>query len=89
MSANFANLQLQSVASGRPCDDAAANSGCAPSAGSPDVEHRKAWQKNFIVPIAQTMKQKGVAYLLILIRDDGKASYVLDTEIPPNKELTD
>ena len=51
--------------------------------------HDKAWQKNFIVPIAQTMKQKGVAYLLILIRDDGKASYVLDTEIPPNSQLTD
>jgi hypothetical protein len=30
------------------------------------------------------MKQKGVAYLLILIRDDGKAAYVMDTEIPPN-----
>ena len=51
--------------------------------------HEKAWQKNFMVPIAQTMKQKGVAYLLILIRDDGKASYVLDTEIPPNSQLTD
>ena len=64
--------------------DGAANSGCAASAGSPDVEHRKAWEKNFITPIAKTMKQRGVAYMVIIIRDDGKAAYVLDAEIPEN-----
>ena len=54
------------------------------SAGSLDVEHRKAWEKNFITPIAKTMKQRGVAYMVIIIRDDGKAAYVLDTEVPEN-----
>ena len=54
------------------------------SAGALDVEHRKAWEKNFITPIAKTMKQRGVAYMVIIIRDDGKAAYVLDTEVPEN-----
>jgi len=53
---------------------------------NPWAVHDRAWQDNFVVPIAKTMKQKGVAYLLILIRDDGKAAYVMDTEIPPNDQ---
>jgi hypothetical protein len=37
------------------------------------------------MPIAKEMKKRGVAYLVIDIRADGKAAFVLDTEIPPNK----
>jgi hypothetical protein len=42
------------------------------------AKHDKAWEKNFIVPIAREMKKRGVAYLVITIRDDGKAAYTLE-----------
>lgn len=42
------------------------------------AKHDRAWQKNFIQPIAQEMVKRKVGYLLITIRDDGKASYVLE-----------
>jgi hypothetical protein len=50
--------------------------------------HDKAWEKNFIVPIAKEMKSRGVNYMVIILRDDGKAAYVLDTEIPENASLS-
>ena len=50
------------------------------------AKHDKAWQRNFIVPIAKEMKARGVAYLVIVMREDGKASFVLDTEAPENTE---
>lgn len=51
------------------------------------TEHDKAWEKNFVVPIAKEMKARGVGYLLIAIRDDGKANYVLDPKrINPTKK---
>lgn len=67
-------------------DDDVMNTPCPEC--NPWSVHNRAWQDNFIVPIAKTMKQKGVAYLLILIRDDGKTAYVIDTEIPPNDKLS-
>ena len=36
-------------------------------------------QDNFVRPIAKAMKEQGLAYLLITIRSDGKAAYVVDT----------
>ncbi len=43
--------------------------------------HDKQWEDHFITPIARTLKKRGVRY----IRDDGKASYVLQPEIPENE----
>jgi hypothetical protein len=40
--------------------------------------HDRAWEQKFVLPIAKEMKARGVAYLLITIRDDGKAAYVLE-----------
>jgi hypothetical protein len=48
--------------------------------------HDEAWEKHFVMPIAKEMKKRGVAYLVIAIRADGKAAFVLDTEIPPNTQ---
>jgi hypothetical protein len=42
------------------------------------ARHDQAWQKSFITPIAREMKKRGVAYLLITIRDDGKAAFVIE-----------
>ena len=47
---------------------------------SEEVDPR--WGKNFVAPIARVMKEKGIAYLLITIRDDGKAAYVLEPAEP-------
>jgi hypothetical protein len=33
---------------------------------------------HFVVPIAKEMKKRGVGYMCIIIRDDGKASFVLE-----------
>lgn len=60
----------------------------SPAADVSGASHDKAWEKNFIVPIAKTMKQRGVAYMVIIICDDGKATYVLDSEVPPNTKLS-
>lgn len=43
------------------------------------ARHDEAWQKSFITPIAREMKKRGVAYLLITIRDDGKAVFVIES----------
>jgi ssDNA-binding Zn-finger/Zn-ribbon topoisomerase 1 len=48
--------------------------------------HDEAWEKHFVMPIAKEMKKRGVAYLVIAIRADGKAAFVLDTEITPNTD---
>jgi len=39
---------------------------------------KKAWEAAFIKPIAKVMKDRGIAYLLITLRDDGKAAYVME-----------
>lgn len=49
---------------------------------SPPVDPR--WGENFIKPIAKTMKTKGIAYMVIMIRDDGKAAFVLEPNLPEN-----
>ena len=46
--------------------------------------HDAAWERNFVVPIAREMKKRGVGYMVITIRDDGKCTYILDSEIPEN-----
>ena len=45
---------------------------------SKDVNNKKAWEAAFIKPIAKVMKDRGIAYLLITLRDDGKAAYVME-----------
>jgi hypothetical protein len=45
------------------------------------AKHDSAWQKSFITPIAREMKKRGVAYLLITIRDDGKAAFVIEPNV--------
>lgn len=45
---------------------------------SKDVNDKKAWEAAFIKPIAKVMKDRGIAYLLITLRDDGKAAYVME-----------
>ena len=61
-----------------PLRNNTAKGGSSPASCSPSSAHDKAWEKGFIVPIAKEMKARGVAYLLITIRDDGKAAYVLE-----------
>lgn len=54
---------------------------------SKDVNDKKAWEAAFIKPIAKVMKDRGIGYLLITLRDDGKAAYVmepLEEECPHN-----
>ena len=62
--------------------DNAAYGGSPGIACSPSSAHDKAWEKGFVVPIAKEMKARGVAYMLITIRDDGKAAYVLEPNEP-------
>ena len=50
--------------------------------GKTRSEHDQAWEKSFVVPIAKTMKQRGIGYMVICIRDDGKAAYVLEPNTP-------
>jgi hypothetical protein len=38
--------------------------------------HDKAWEQNFVVPIGKEMQRRGIAYMVIIIRDDGKVAYV-------------
>ena len=40
------------------------------------------WRDHFVLPIAKEMKARGVAYMLITIRADGKAEYVLEPNEP-------
>jgi len=44
--------------------------------------HDAAWEKNFILPLGREMKKRGIAYMVLILRDDGKLAYTLDTEIP-------
>lgn len=46
--------------------------------------HDAAWEKNFVTPIGREMKKRGIAYIVMILRDDGKLAYVLDKEIPEN-----
>jgi len=55
-----------------PSQDGLGASACSPLA------HDQAWQRGFVLPIAKEMKKRGVAYLVIAIRKDGKASYTLE-----------
>jgi hypothetical protein len=45
---------------------------------SKDVNDKKAWEAAFIKPIAKVMKDRGIGYLLITLRNDGKAAYVME-----------
>ena len=45
---------------------------------SKDVNNTKAWEASFIKPIAKVMKDRGIGYLQITLRDDGKAAYVIE-----------
>lgn len=45
---------------------------------SKDVNDKRAWEAAFIKPIAKVMKDRGIGYLLITLRDDGKAAYVME-----------
>jgi hypothetical protein len=51
-------------------------SGCTGPSDCSD--HNESWKRHFIVPIAKEMKNRGVGYMAIIIRDDGKASFVLE-----------
>jgi hypothetical protein len=73
--------------SGTGPDDDVMNTPCPQCNATARAAHDQAWESHFIVPIAKEMKARGVAYLLITIRDDGKAAYVLDTQLPPNAEV--
>jgi hypothetical protein len=46
--------------------------------------HDAAWEKNFVKPIGREMKKRGIAYMVMILREDGKLAYVLDKEIPEN-----
>lgn len=45
---------------------------------SPSSTHDKEWGTALILPIAKVMKDRGIAHLMITLRDDGKAAYVLE-----------
>ncbi len=70
--------------------DAAWNSAdCPVCLGALIEEHDKAahdaaWEKNFVKPIGREMKKRGIAYMVMILREDGKLAYVLDKEIPEN-----
>lgn len=49
--------------------------------------HDAAWEKNFVTPIGREMKKRGIAYMVMILRDDGKLAYVLDKEIPENDKM--
>jgi len=62
---------------------------CSPAtAAKIKAAHDKAWEQNFVVPIGREMKRRGIAYMVMIIRDDGKVAYVLDTEIPENSQIS-
>lgn len=46
------------------------------------AKHDAAWEKNFVLPLGHEMKKRGIRYMVIILRDDGKLAYTLDTEIP-------
>jgi hypothetical protein len=48
------------------------------------VAHDKTWEKNFVTPIGREMKKRGIAYMVMILRDDGKLAYILDKDIPEN-----
>lgn len=56
--------------------------------GSGSSAHDKAWEKNFVVPIARTMKERGIGYMVICLQENGKAAYVLEST-PPDSELVE
>ena len=53
-----------------------------------EIDEFAAWEKNFVKPIGREMKKRGIAYMVMILREDGKLAYVLDKEIPENTELT-
>ena len=66
--------------------DASARRSAAACSGS--SAHDKAWEKNFVVPIARTMKERGIGYMVICLQENGKAAYVLEPT-PPDSELVE
>jgi hypothetical protein len=53
---------------------------CSPSYDK--AAHDKAWEKNFVLPLGREMKKRGIRYMVMILRDDGKLAYTLDTKIP-------
>lgn len=45
-----------------------------------NAAHAAAWEKNFVIPIGREMKKRGITYMVMILRDDGKLAYTLDTE---------
>lgn len=50
------------------------------------AKHDAAWEKNFVLPLGREMKKRGIRYMVMILRDDGKLAYTLDTEIPGENE---
>jgi len=74
---NTQNSTEVGVALPQPCS-------AATTAAKTKAAHDKAWEQNFVVPIGREMKRRGIAYMVMSIRDDGKVAYLIDTEIPQN-----
>lgn len=53
----------------------------------PNCQVDAAWEKNFVKLIGREMKKRGIAYMVMILREDGKLAYVLDKEIPENAEV--
>jgi len=70
-----------------PNDDVM-NTPCPKCNAEARAAHDGAWERAFVVPIARTMKQRGIGYMVIATRDDGKAAYVLEPNTP-DKETVD
>jgi hypothetical protein len=70
-----------------PNDDVM-NTPCPKCNAEVRAAHDRAWERTFVAPIARTMKQRGIGYMVIAIRDDGKAAYVLEPNTP-DKETVD
>lgn len=60
-----------------PCPECNEHSPCYDKAA-----HDKAWKKHFVTPIGREMKKRGVAYMVLILREDGKLSYILAPTIP-------
>jgi hypothetical protein len=52
------------------------------SANPSEAAHDRAWEQSFVRPIARIMKQRGIGYMVIVLRENGQAAYVLDPTPP-------
>jgi hypothetical protein len=70
------------MVAGTSANDDVMNTPCPKCNAEVREAHDRAWERSFVVPIARTMKQRGIGYMVIAIRDDGKAAYVLEPNTP-------